>query len=41
MSISDKFENVEAADIDEFLEECDQKAQELGINLEYYLEEFL
>lgn len=41
MSIHNKLENVEASDIDDFLAECQVKAEELGITLEYYLEEFL
>ena len=31
----------ELADVDEFLEKCHQRAKELGISLEYYLEEFV
>ena len=41
MSIHRKLENIEITDIDDFLAECQQKANELGITLEYYLEEFL
>lgn len=36
-----KLEEVEAADIDDFLDECEEKAKELEVSLAYYLEEFL
>jgi hypothetical protein len=41
MSIHHKLENIEPPDIDDFLAECQSKADELGVTLEYYLEEFL
>ena len=31
----------EASDMEDFLDECQSKADELNINLEYYLEEFI
>lgn len=36
-----RLEELELADVDEFLEKCHQRAKELGISLEYYLEEFV
>ncbi len=41
MSIERKLEQIEASDMEDFLDECQSKAYELNINLEYYLEEFI
>tara|TARA_B100000085_G_scaffold250692_1_gene247179 strand:- start:356 stop:481 length:126 start_codon:yes stop_codon:yes gene_type:complete len=41
MSIENKLEQIEASDMEEFLDECQEKADELKITLEYYLEEFI
>jgi|TARA_B100001964_G_C14202930_1_gene586718 hypothetical protein len=41
MVMNKKLEEVEFADIDDFLAECEEKANELGVSLVYYLEEFL
>jgi hypothetical protein len=41
MSIDRILENLEITDVDEFLADCQQEADKLGITLEYYLEEFL
>ena len=41
MSIERKLEEIEASDMEDFLDECQSKADELNINLEYYLEEFI
>ena len=34
-------EQIEASDMEDFLDECQEKADELKITLEYYLEEFI
>tara|TARA_B100000287_G_C20139781_1_gene585680 strand:+ start:78 stop:197 length:120 start_codon:yes stop_codon:yes gene_type:complete len=36
-----RLEEIEFADIDEFLAEAEEKAKEIGVSLQYYLEEFL
>ena len=36
-----RLEEIEFADIDEFLAEAEEKAKELGVSLAYYLEEFI
>ena len=41
MSIERKLEQIEASDIEDFLQECQDKADDLNITLEYYLEEFI
>ncbi len=41
MSIESKLERIEVSDMEDFLDECQQKADELNVNLEYYLEEFI
>mgnify|MGYP003315931092 CR=1 FL=1 len=41
MSIERKLERIEVSDMEDFLDECQQKADELNVNLEYYLEEFI
>ena len=41
MSINRKLEEIEPYDFDDFLKECEEKAKELGVNLDYYLEEFV
>lgn len=41
MSIENKLEQIESSDMEEFLDECQEKADELKITLEYYLEEFI
>jgi hypothetical protein len=41
MSIESKLEKIEVSDMEDFLDECQSKADELNINLEYYLEEFI
>ena len=41
MSIESKLEQIEVSDIEDFLDECQQKADELKVDLEYYLEEFI
>ena len=41
MSIENKLEQIEAYDMEDFLDECQEKADELKITLEYYLEEFI
>ena len=41
MSIENKLEQIEASDMEAFLDECQEKADELKITLEYYLEEFI
>ena len=41
MSIERKLEQIEASDMEDFLDECQSKADELKITLEYYLEEFI
>ena len=41
MSIERKREQIESSDMEDFLDECQSKADELNIKLEYYLEEFI
>jgi hypothetical protein len=41
MSIERKLEQIEVSDMEDFLDECQQKADELNVNLDYYLEEFI
>jgi hypothetical protein len=41
MSIENKLEQIESSDMEEFLDDCQAKADELKITLEYYLEEFI
>lgn len=41
MSIERKLEKIEVSDMEDFLDECQQKADELKVDLEYYLEEFI
>jgi hypothetical protein len=41
MSIERKLDQIEVSDMEDFLDECQQKADELNVNLEYYLEEFI
>tara|TARA_Y100000361_G_scaffold138345_1_gene140469 strand:- start:122 stop:247 length:126 start_codon:yes stop_codon:yes gene_type:complete len=41
MSIENKLEQIEASDMEDFLDDCQEKADELKITLEYYLEEFI
>mgnify|MGYP001163897632 CR=1 FL=1 len=41
MSIESKLAQIEVSDIEDFLDECQQKADELKVELEYYLEEFI
>ena len=41
MSIERKLEQIEVSDMEDFLDECQQKADELNVNFEYYLEEFI
>ena len=41
MSIERKLEQIEVSDMEDFLDECQAKADELNIQLEYSLEEFI
>ncbi len=41
MSIERKLEQIEVSDMEDFLDDCQAKADELNIRLEYYLEEFI
>ena len=41
MSIERKLEQIEVSDMEDFLDDCQEKADELTIRLEYYLEEFI
>ncbi len=41
MSIENKLEQIEASDMEDFLDDCQNKADDLNITLEYYLEEFI
>jgi len=34
-------EKIEPTDIEEFLKDCQQKASELGVSVEYYVEEYV
>ena len=40
-TMNKRLEEIEFADIDEFLAEAEEKAKEIGVSLQYYLEEFL
>lgn len=35
------FNKIEPQDINQFLLDCEQKSNEMGISLEYYVEEFI
>jgi hypothetical protein len=39
--MNEKINEIEPQDIDEFLRDCLSKAEEIGVTLEYYLEEFV
>jgi hypothetical protein len=39
--MNEKINEIEPQDIDEFLKDCLNKAEEIGVSLEYYLEEFV
>tara|TARA_E500000318_G_scaffold91430_1_gene89623 strand:+ start:22 stop:147 length:126 start_codon:yes stop_codon:yes gene_type:complete len=39
--MNEKINNMEPQEIEQFLIECHEKAQELGITLFHYLEEFV
>ena len=39
--MNERINNIEPQDIEEFLDECQKKAKELDVSLEYYLEEFV
>ena len=39
--MNERINNIEPQDLEEFLDECHEKAQELGITLLHYLEEFV
>ena len=41
MSIETNLNRLKLSDMEDFLDECQSKADELNINLEYYLEEFI
>ncbi len=39
--MNERINNIEPQDLEQFLSECQTKADELGVSLEYYLEEFV
>ena len=39
--MNEKINDIEPQDIDDFLIECAAKAEEIGVSLEYYLDEFV
>jgi len=39
--MNEKINEIEPQDIEDFLKECLAKAEEIGVSLDYYLEEFV
>jgi|TARA_R100000030_G_scaffold11331_2_gene7616 transcription antitermination factor NusA-like protein len=39
--MNEKINEIEPQDIEEFLKECLAKAEEIGVSLDYYLDEFV